>query len=199
MTDSEVKEVLADWLDQRVMIEGILERVNDQAHRDGKSFKVALVQEIVVTLPNKARYELSHNWVQRAESLVGIDPGTKIRCSVRVRQYTRKTGEKAVGFSYPVDVAIVKPVAFCAMQAPETIPSKMTSPSPPPALATPSPLELLLQTNEVVARFGGAAAVSAFLASVASLGGWDAVSEVETMAQRLGGIDDAQKLLAMLK
>jgi hypothetical protein len=30
MTDAEVKEVLAEWLDQRVMIEGILERVNDQ-------------------------------------------------------------------------------------------------------------------------------------------------------------------------
>jgi hypothetical protein len=181
------------------MIEGILERVTDQSHRDGKGFKVALVQEITVTLPNKARYELSHNWLQRAESLIGIDPGTKIRCSVRVRQYTRKTGEKAVGFSYPTDVAIVRPVAFCAVQTPEPIPPKTTPPSPPPARPAPSPLELLLQTNEAVARFGGAAAVSAFLASVASLGGWPAVREVETLVQRLGGIEDAQKLLAMLK
>jgi hypothetical protein len=58
---------------------------------------------------------------------------------------------------------------------------------------------LLLQTNEAVARFGGAAAVSAFLAGVETLGGWPAVREVETMVQRLGGIEDAQKLLGMLK
>jgi hypothetical protein len=50
-----------------------------------------------------------------------------------------------------------------------------------------------------VARFGGAAAVSAFLESVASLGGWPAVRALETLTERLGGIDDAQKLLAMLK
>jgi hypothetical protein len=197
MTDSEVKEVLADYLDQRIMIEGILERVTDQAHRDGKGFKVALVQEITVTLPNKSRYELSHNWLQRAESLVGIDPGTKIRCSVRVRQYTRKTGEKAVGFSYPTDVAIVKPVAFCTVQAPEPIPPK--PPSPPPAPATPSPVAVLIETTEAVNRFGGAAAVSAFLASVETLGGWPAARALETLTERLGGIEDAQKLLVLLK
>jgi hypothetical protein len=50
-----------------------------------------------------------------------------------------------------------------------------------------------------VSRFGGAAAVSAFLEIVASLGGWAAVREVETLVQRLGGIDYAQKLLALLK
>jgi hypothetical protein len=34
---------------------------------------------------------------------------------------------------------------------------------------------------------------------VEALGGWPSVRALETLTERLGGIDDAQKLLALLK
>jgi hypothetical protein len=182
LNDHEVEQLLTDWIDQRVLLAGFLTRILDHFLNDGSSFKVARVQEVVVTLPNKAKYDLSHSWIQRVEPFKDLPSGTKIRFSARVRNYVKKTGERAVGFSYPRDVAVIKPVAFCSAQATDPAPPRLAPPSPAPAPAAPSPLLVLLQTKDAVDRLGGVSAVSTFLESVSAFGGWEKVREIEGLA-----------------
>src|SRR5438270_4867297 len=79
--------VLADYLDKRVVITGVFEKITVNKN-PSKPFKVALMQDVEVEL-SRGKHDLGHVWVQHAETFAGLTYGDRVQCSCRVGQYRR--------------------------------------------------------------------------------------------------------------
>jgi hypothetical protein len=215
MNNDTRREVLAAYLDQRVVITGVFERLtlNKNPH---KPFKVALLQDVEVEL-SKAKYDLGHVWIQHAENLEGFKNGDRIRCSCRVGKYHR-TVPNADGngvstrtdysLSYPNEVRLLgKPVAL--RTGPEQNgASSVPAPPPPPAAApvpeeepvkTTDPVQLILTVKELAQKVGGWERIVELKEFIAKVGGWDRVLEIRELAEEVGGWDRLEHLLSLLK
>jgi hypothetical protein len=216
MNNDTRREVLATYLDQRVVISGVFERltVNKNPH---KPFKVALLQDVEVEL-SKAKYDLGHVWIQHAENLEGFKNGDRIRCSCRVGKYHRAvpnadgngvTNRTDYSLSYPNEVRLLgKPVALRTAPEPNgTSSGPAPAPAaPPPAPApeeesvkTADPVQLILTVKELAQKVGGWERIVELKEFIAKVGGWDRVLEIRELAEEVGGWDRLEHLLSLLK
>jgi hypothetical protein len=191
--DEVVRQLLRrDWSDMRVTVEGWLEKITE--HNDPKkAFKIALIKDAVVTLPNRERYELSHNWIQKAETLKDILEGTKVRFTARVRAYSKQSGHETAGFTLPDNVEVVTPSALAVAK------KDIAVEKPKPSLAVGVQLVALLEeTKKEVERLGGVARVRAFVEFVEAQGGVENVKALLELSSRLGGVGALQSLLPFM-
>jgi hypothetical protein len=208
--------VLADYLDQRVVITGVFEKITVNKN-PSKPFKVALLQDVEVEL-SKGKHDLGHVWVQHAETFASLNYGDRVQCSCRVGQYRRSlavSGENGAAekidysLTWPSDIKVLnhRPVAYSGVQegangsAPVSLlPQRLPSPPPPEAPAKAAdPLQLIFQVKELAGKVGGVEAISKFKALVDEMGGWDRILEIQRMADEVGGWDRFGQLLALLK
>jgi hypothetical protein len=203
--------VLADYLDKRVVITGVFEKITVNKN-PSKPFKVALLQDVEVEL-SKGKHDLGHVWVQHAETFAGLNYGDRVQCSCRVGQYRRSlavsgengTAEKIdYSLTWPNDIKVLnhRPVAYSAVH--EEAPAAHPAPAaPPPAPEAPAkatdPVQLILQIKELAQKVGGVEHIVELKAVMDKIGGWERVLEVEGMVEGLGGWGRFEQLLALLK
>jgi len=195
MADDQVQAILRDnWLGERITIEGSLSKVTDpvnpKQHR-----KVALVTDLKLILPNKEHYELSHSWLQKAEPLNDVPPGSRLRCTVKVRSYTKANGESAIGFTYPGNIEVINPPVFRAAVK-EAI--KEVQQRPIVQATLKSNLQTLIDLKANIERAGGKDKIIAVLAAIDALGGWEAIAAVKDLAASAGGADTLRAYLDLL-
>ena len=77
MDNDRRREVLADYLDQRVVLTGVFDRLATNKNPN-KPFKVALLQDAEVELSG-GRHDLGHVWLQHAETLSELQQGDRIQ------------------------------------------------------------------------------------------------------------------------
>jgi hypothetical protein len=219
MNNDTRREVLATYLDQRVVITGVFERltINKNPH---KPFKVALLQDVEVEL-SRAKHDLGHVWIQHAENLDGFKNGDRIRCSCRVGKYHRTvanpdgngvTTRTDYSLSYPNEVRLLgKPVALriatdengspagpgpataaAAAEAPVVVPEEEP-------VKTTDPVQLILTVKELAQKVGGWERIVELKEYIAKVGGWDRVLEIQELAEEVGGWDRLEHLLSLLK
>lgn len=227
MNNDRRREVLAAYLDQRVVITGVFERmaVNKNPH---KQFKVALLQDVEVEL-SKSRYDLGHVWIQHAETFADLNYGDRLQCSCRVGKYKRhvpggENGEAEridYSLSWPSEVRVLsRPIALShAHELPPTAgtigPTTFSesaaapSPAPPPPPSPPPPAEelpratdlvqLLLQVKELVTEVGGSERIQELKAIIDQIGGWERAVAIMSMAEEVGGWERFEQLLTLIK
>jgi hypothetical protein len=202
------REILAEYLDQRVILTGVFERLatNKNPH---KPFKVALLQDVEVEL-SKAKHDLGHIWVQHAETLSEFQHGDRIRCSCRVGKYQRTlTVPDGEGFTIKTDYSLAYPndakllsraVALRVAQDPNGTPPPA---APPPVEEEPpraaDPLQLILEVKELAQQVGGLERILELKQAVAKVGGWERVLEIQAIAGAVGSWDKLEQLLSLLK
>jgi hypothetical protein len=210
------REVLAEYLDKRVLLTGVFERLTVNKN-PSKPFKVALLQDVEVEL-SKGKHDLGHLWVQHAETFVDVHYGDRIQCSCRVGQYRKSlavSGENGsvetvdYSLSWPSDIKILnhRPVAYStAHDEGNNARPAATAPSPPPPAPPPAedpvkadPVQLILQIKELATKVGGLDHITELKALMDKVGGWERVLEVQGMAEGVGGWDRFAQLLSLLK
>jgi hypothetical protein len=207
------REVLADYLDKRVVITGVFEKITVNKNPN-KPFKVALLQDVEVEL-SKGKHDLGHVWVQHAETFAGLTYGDRVQCSCRVGQYRRSlatAGENGsaekidYSLSWPNDLKVLnhRPVAYSAIhEAPAGAPAAPAAqPVPPPPedpVKTTDPVQFILQVKELALKVGGVDRIIELKALMDKLGGWERTLEVQGMAEEVGGWDRFEQLLSLLK
>jgi hypothetical protein len=205
--------VLADYLDKRVVITGVFEKITVNKN-PSKPFKVALMQDVEVEL-SKGKFDLGHVWVQHAETFAGLNYGDRVQCSCRVGQYRRSlatAGENGAvekidySLTWPSDIKVLnhRPIAYSAVheEAPSA-PAVGHTPPPSPrqeaAVQTTDPVQLILQIKELAGKVGGVERIVELKALMDKMGGWERVMEVERLVEGLGGWERFEQLLALLK
>jgi hypothetical protein len=207
------REVLADYLDKRVVITGVFEKITVNKNPN-KPFKVALLQDVEVEL-SKGKFDLGHLWVQHAETFAGLTYGDRVQCSCRVGQYRRSlaaAGENGAAekidysLSWPSDLKVLnhRPVAYSAVQeaAASAPPATATPAAPPPPedpVKTTDPVQFILQVKELALKVGGVDRIIELKAVVDKVGGWERAVEVQGMAEEVGGWGRFEQLLSLLK
>ncbi len=207
------REVLADYLDKRVIITGVFEKITVNKNPN-KPFKVALLQDVEVEL-SKGKHDLGHMWIQHAETFASLNYGDRVQCSCRVGQYRRSVatvGENGAAekidysLTWPNDIKVLnhRPVAYSAVheEAPAGNPSPAApAPAPPPEAPTKAadPIQIILQIKELADKVGGMERILKLKAARDEIGGWERELEVERMVEGLGGWGRFEQLLALLK
>ena len=208
------REVLADYLDKRVVITGVFEKITVNKNPN-KPFKVALLQDVEVEL-SKGKHDLGHVWGQHAETVAGLTYGDRVQCSCRVGQYRRSlatAGENGsaekidYSLSWPSDLKVLnhRPVAYSAVQEAPASASTPTAahPVPPPPEEAPvkstDPVQFILQIKELALSVGGVDRITELKALMDKIGGWERIREVQGMAEEVGGWDRFEQLLSLLK
>jgi hypothetical protein len=201
------RAILADYLDQRVHISGVFERMttNKNPH---KPFKIALLQDTEVEL-SKAKHDLGHIWIQHAETLSEFQQGDRLRCSCRVGKYQKSLATPdANGFTVKMDYSLSYPSEAHLLSRPVAVRTTPERNGVAPVVPTPSeeevhkptdPVQLILEVKEVVAKVGGCEQIVALKDVIGKLGGWSRVLEVQTLADEVGGWDRLEQLLSLLK
>jgi hypothetical protein len=203
------REVLADYLDKRVLITGVFEKITVNKNPN-KPFKVALLQDVEVEL-SKGKHDLGHMWVQHAETFASLNYGDRVQCSCRVGQYRRSLavsgengGAEKIDYSltWPSDIKVLnhRPVAFSAVHEEAAGPPAAAAPPPREGpVKTTDPVQLILHIKELGDKVGGVDRMFELKALMDKLGGWERVLEVQGMAEEVGGWDRFEQLLALLK
>jgi hypothetical protein len=203
------REILAEYLDQRIILTGVFDRLatNKNPH---KPFKVALLQDVEVEL-SKAKHDLGHVWVQHAETLAEFQHGDRIRCSCRVGKYQRTlTVPDGDGFTVKTDYSLAYPseakllsraVAFRAAPEQNGAPPAAAAPPPPQeeTARAADPLQLILEVKQLAEQVGGCERLLEFMQAVARVGGWERALQVQGIAETVGGWDRLEQLLSLLK
>lgn len=167
---------LAPLVDKRVSVEGVFERL---AEARGGKFKVALVQDAVVSVPDE-EIDLGHVWVQHADNFVTIEQFERVTFLARVGERKRANSngdtEKVYNLICPTQI---RPKSLPALRIPR-IPTTATKPQeipqgeppvPTPALLVPDqkgafggdPVQLLLDVSALAGRVGGWAKLEALI------------------------------------
>ncbi len=209
------RQVLADYLDKRVVITGVFEKITVNKN-PSKPFKVALLQDVEVEL-SKGKHDLGHMWIQHAETFAGLNYGDRVQCSCRVGQYRRSlatAGENGsadkmdYSLTWPNDIKVLnhRPVAYSAVQeAPASAPAPTAAPPAAPQppeegpVKTTDPVQFILQVKELALKVGGADRIFELKAVMDKLGGWERAEEVQAMAEEVGGWGRFEQLLSLLK
>jgi hypothetical protein len=207
------REVLAEYLDKRVLITGVFEKITVNKNPN-KPFKVALLQDVEVEL-SKGKHDLGHMWIQHAETFASLNYGDRVQCSCRVGQYRRSVataGENGAAekidysLTWPNDIKVLnhRPVAYSAVQE-----APLSSVAPPPAhpvppppedpVKTTDPVQFILQIKELALKVSGVERIMELKAVMDKIGGWERVLEVQGMAEEVGGWDRFEQLLSLLK
>jgi hypothetical protein len=202
------REILAEYLDQRITLTGVFDRLatNKNPH---KPFKVALLQDVEVEL-SKAKHDLGHIWVQHAETLGEFQHGDRIRCSCRVGKYHRTlpvpdgdgfTVKTDYSLAYPSEARLLsRAVAFRAAPDQNGTPPPAAAPPPqedPPRAA--DPLQLILEVKQLIEQVGGCERLVEFKQAITKLGGWERALQIQAIAETVGGWDRLEQLLSLLK
>jgi hypothetical protein len=197
-TEYERREVLADWLDQRVTITGTFERMSTNRN-PSRPFLVALVQDMEVELPTKARHHLGHLWIQYAETMKQLSRGDRFRCTCIVKSY-RKDDQMVYGLRYPCEVRPVNyPIAFQAAGEEKTFHDEIISPDRQQQPRDADPLAFIIKVRDFVQRVGGPESIQALQGILDKIGGWDRLLEIHDMTEQVGGWERIGQLLALLK
>jgi hypothetical protein len=197
-TEYEQREVLADWLDQRVTITGVFERMSTNRN-PSRPFLVALVQDMEVELPTKARHHLGHLWIQYAETMKGLSRGDRFRCTCIVKSY-RKDEQLVYGLRYPCEVKPVNyPIAFQAVEEEKLSHDVRVSPDRNSDHLGADPLAFIIKVRDFVQRVGGPESIQALQGILDKIGGWDRLLEIHDMREQVGGWERMGQLLALLK
>lgn len=203
------RKVLADYLDQKVLIRGMFERMTVNKN-PAKPFKVALLQDVEVELA-KAKYDLGHIWIQHAEPFADLHHGDRIQCFCRVWQYKKNVAipnqnGASLGTDYslgwPTDIKLIgRPIALAtAHETANASPAPAPTPAPPaePARA-PDPVQFILQVKDMVQKVGGCERIVELKALMDKVGGWEGIQGIHQLAEDMGGWDRLEQLLALLK
>ena len=207
------REVLADYLDKRVVITGVFEKITINKN-PSKPFKVALLQDVEVEL-SKGKHDLGHMWIQHAETFASLNYGDRVQCSCRVGQYRRSVataGENGAAekidysLTWPNDIKVLnhRPVAYSAIQeapagSPVAPPAHPVPPPPEDPVKTTDPVQVILQIKELAVKVSGVERIMELKAVMDKIGGWERVLEVQRMAEEVGGWDRFEQLLSLLK
>lgn len=112
---NENEKILKSHVDKRLTISGAFDKLGPAP---GKSYRVALVQDVTAMIEGK-EIDLGHTWIQQADTFIGfnLEPSDRFTCSCRVLPYPKSgPGGKTVtgyGFGYPTKIEkIGRPVAF---------------------------------------------------------------------------------------
>lgn len=203
------RKVLADYLDQKVLITGMFERMTVNKNPT-KPFKVALMQDVEVEIA-RARYDLGHVWIQHAEPFADLHHGDRIQCYCRVGHYKRnvatpdQNGSGPIidySLGWPVDIKLVgRPVALATAHEPVNHAPPSAPPAAPPEepAKKADPIQLILELKDMVQKVGGLERIGELKALMDKVGGWERVLEIHKLAEDMGGWDRLDQLLALLK
>ena len=119
MDDNTRRDMLAQFVDERVTIEGAFDRMSQAYSKQSRELPIwtALLQDVFLHSEGK-EIDLGHAWIQHAGDIKATSPnhGERIRCCCRVTSY-RKTldipnpdgfrMEIKYGLSFPKDIVIL--------------------------------------------------------------------------------------------
>jgi hypothetical protein len=180
-TEQRVHDILRDdWAHHRVTVEGRFDHAKIMT-KGTREYWVALVTDIVITLPTRAQYELNHCWIRKAETLQHCTPGCKVKFSARVEPYDKADGSKRAGLNIPIEVQITTPPAL-------TLAKKEIVPTAPPAPSGAHVIELLTRVYDEITALGGVGPVSDYLGVYQAFGGGN-VRRLHELMSDLGGPD----------
>jgi hypothetical protein len=188
---AEETEVLRGWERESVQLTGTVDKRGSLLHQE-----TVLLRDLEVTLPNRERHQIAHSWVQKADTLKKCEPGSRVSFRATVRSYLdRKTGRRKWGFHFPSSPLVVQepPPALC--QTREVGPVPVSVPPMPRKGQTPRPtvLEALETARRLLDEVGIEAVRTVFALGLEKTG------EIFNMADALGGVQDAEKVLGMMR
>lgn len=171
MEMNDQRTCLAAYVDKRVSVEGVFERL---AEARGGRFKVALVQDAVVSVTD-VEIDLGHVWVQHADNFVTIEQFERVTFLARVGERKRLDGngdtEKVYNLMFPTQIrskvcpALRIPGFPTRLAEPELLQVAVQSEPPEPKSASSmpdqkdgfggDPVQLLLDVSALAVRAGG--------------------------------------------
>jgi hypothetical protein len=183
--------LLEHWFRQRIHVEGAFQRLHYNTKTKEPKY-VALLDTLKLTLPNKEIHNLSHSWIQRADELKTYETGSRIRCSVLIKYYTKDTVKRA-SLNLPTDVVVITPSAL-------SLAKKEIAASPPavpPPAAPASGVQLLGRVQEQIGHLGGVESVDSYFREYERLG-TEKVGQIHALVAELGGVEAFRQVLKYL-
>jgi hypothetical protein len=179
---------LEPWVKSPVFVTGVFEKTQFQSGVK-RNYLNALLRDVVIELPDRARHWLDHINVGSVEAIKHIACGSRIRCRCVVNKYPSKhcPQEHRYGVQYPTLIEVIS-----RPPVPEVV---HAAPAPAPA----DPLAVLTELYDQVQKAGGNKSVRDLLAAVGLAGGWEAVERVRLLVGQLGGAEKLEQFLGMLK
>jgi hypothetical protein len=198
------RSFLEPYVRKSVTAEGEFDEMQLVANPD-RDYWNAVMRDLVVVLPNRARYWVDHLTVRNASVLKDMEHGSRIRfrCTVHPYPNRRQPGQTRYGLGYPTLLEVIadglglKPIR--ATPTPTLAPASAPAPAPAPA---PVAVDILAALTELVGRVkeaGGSKSIRELLATIDRSGGWDAVVKVGQLVKQLGGAERLDQFLGMLK